>query len=79
MLKITTTQDCLPTNFRDVVRMLTRPYTPISETQARRLDLLVGSIPSVIHFMEPNEYMSWLAGRPDTETERANWAATLKN
>lgn len=37
------------------------------------------SIPSVIEFMEPDEYLTWLAGRPDTEAERANWAATLQN
>jgi len=34
------------------------------------------SIPSVIEFLDPDEYTTWLAGRQDTETERANWAAT---
>ena len=33
---------------------------------------------SVIEFMEPDEYMAWLAGRSDTEAKRANWAATLQ-
>ena len=37
------------------------------------------SIPSVIEFMEPDEYMAWLDGRPDTEAERASWAATLQD
>lgn len=36
------------------------------------------SIPSVIEFMDPNEYREWLAGRPDTEAKRAAWAATLQ-
>lgn len=36
-------------------------------------------IPSVIEFMEPDEYLAWLAGRPDTEAERAAWAATLQD
>ncbi|MDK2126243.1 Aca2/YdiL-like domain-containing protein [Parachitinimonas caeni] len=35
-------------------------------------------IPTVIQYMEPEEYETWLAGRPDTEVERAAWAATLQ-
>lgn len=37
------------------------------------------NIRSVIKFMEPDEYMAWLAGRADTEAERANWAAMVRN
>jgi hypothetical protein len=37
------------------------------------------NIPFVIEFMGPDEYLTWLAGRTDTEVERAAWAATLRN
>jgi hypothetical protein len=57
MLKITTTQDCLPTNFRDAVRMLTRPYIPISEIQARRLDVLTKNCGDI--FIYKGKRMTW--------------------
>lgn len=34
-------------------------------------------IPSIIKFMEPVQYLAWLNGRSDTESERSAWAATL--
>jgi transcriptional regulator with XRE-family HTH domain len=37
------------------------------------------NIQSIIEFMEPDEYLAWLDGRPDTELERAAWAATLQD
>ncbi len=47
-------------------------------SRLRRI-LWTRSIPSVIEYMEPEEYMVWLAGRPDTEEARASWAASLKD
>ncbi|MDR2925494.1 MAG: helix-turn-helix domain-containing protein [Azoarcus sp.] len=35
------------------------------------------NIPSSIEFMDTENYMAWLDGRPDTEAERAAWAASL--
>jgi len=53
------------------------PTTTHAEMLSRlRRALDLRNIPSLIEFMEPEEYFAWLAGRPDTETERANWAAT---
>ena len=31
-------------------------------------------IPSVIEYMEPEEYLAWLKGRTDTEADRSEWA-----
>ena len=44
-----------------------------------RCFLLSRGIPSVIKFMEPKQYLVWLAGRPDTEAERGRWAVSLKD
>ncbi|MBF0140058.1 MAG: DUF1870 family protein [Magnetococcales bacterium] len=33
-------------------------------------------IQSVIQYMDPEDYLDWLGDRPDSETERSEWAAT---
>lgn len=35
---ITVTEDHLPSNFKDAVSMLSRPYIPISEAQSKAID-----------------------------------------
>ncbi|AMW34902.1 DUF1870 family protein [Haematospirillum jordaniae] len=35
------------------------------------------SIPTVIQYMEPDEYWEWLGDRPDTEAARSEWSVTL--
>lgn len=69
---------------RSLTAQLREVFDDVEKALSARLSrlrrvLLSRSIPSVIEFMEPDEYMAWLAGRPDTEAERANWAATLQN
>lgn len=44
-----------------------------------RRALSTRQIPSAIEYMEPSEYLSWLDNRPDTEAERAAWAAFLRD
>lgn len=44
-----------------------------------RRALAAWDIPTAIEYMVPDDYLAWLAGRPDTEAERAAWAAALRN
>lgn len=37
-MKITVTEDTLPSNFKDAVQMLTRPYIPITSDQHREIE-----------------------------------------
>ena len=36
-------------------------------------------IPSVIEYMEPEDYQAWLGDQPDTEAHRAAWATEKQN
>lgn len=43
-----------------------------------RRKLWANNIPSVIEYMEPDEYLAWLGNRTDNEAERAAWAASVR-
>ena len=37
-MKFTLTDDHMPSNFRDAIRLVTRPYIPISEKQVKEIE-----------------------------------------
>jgi hypothetical protein len=37
-MKFTLTDDYMPSNFRDAIRLVTRPYIPISEKQVKVIE-----------------------------------------
>ena len=37
-MKFTLTDDYMPSNFRDAIRLVTRPYIPISEKQVKEIE-----------------------------------------
>lgn len=56
-MKITATDDYLPTNFNDAVRMLKRPYIPINEKQLKAIETQTNGRGDI--FIYRGQRMTW--------------------
>jgi hypothetical protein len=61
MLKVKVTEDSMPKNFHDAVRMLVRPYVPITASDVKQLEVVTKGYGDIVIYK--GRRMTW--GRAD--------------